>query len=514
MIGWFGAGTARLRGHLLTRAALATLAVVWIGPVRAEPVTITFLHTNDVYEIAPVNGRGGFAPLATLLEQERARSEHTITTFGGDLISPSVLSGLTQGAQMIEFMNVLGTDVAVPGNHEFDFGPEVAAARIQASEFPWLGTNLRGPDGGPAVGTVDLEMIDIGGYKIGLFGLLAPETDVLASPGPDITFASPIETAQTAVAQLREQGADLIVALTHLNLAVDQELARSVEGIALILGGHDHNPITIAEGDTLIVKAGYDAHHLAAVDLVVDRVMERDQEVVEAIPSWRYVSTAGVAPHPEVQGVVDLYEQLLDDELGVAVGTTTVELDSRRDTVRTTESNFANLIADALRETVGADVAIANGGGIRGDRVYDAGAVLTRKDILSELPFGNVTVLIELSGADLLEALENGVSEVEDKAGRFPQVSGMTFTYDAAAPAGSRIVEVEVAGEPLDPNRTYTVATNDYVFSGGDGYEALSRGKALIDASGATLMASMVMDYIAAQGEVAPAVEGRITRLN
>jgi 2',3'-cyclic-nucleotide 2'-phosphodiesterase (5'-nucleotidase family) len=211
--------------------------------------------------------------------------------------------------------------------------------------------------------------------------------------------------------------------------------------------------------------------------------------------------------------VVDTYQQQLDDELNVPVGTTTVELDSRRDTVRTTESNFGNLIADALRDTVDADVAIANGGGIRGDRTYDAGTVLTRKDILTELPFGNVTVLLELSGADLLAALENGVSEVEDKAGRFPQVSGMTVRYNPKADAGARITEVKVAGEPLDLGRTYLLATNDYVAGGGDGYAALTRGKMLIDASAATLMASMVLDYIAARGEVAPALEGRITEV-
>ena len=146
---------------------------------------------------------------------------------------------------------------------------------------------------------------------------------------------------------------------------------------------------------------------------------------------------------------------MLDEELGVAVGTTTVELDSRRDIVRTTESNFGNLIADAIRAGVGADVAIANGGGIRGDRTYDAGTVLTRKDVLTELPFGNVTVLIELSGADLLAALENGVSQVEDKAGRFPQVSGMTYSYDGSKPSGGRIAEVKVGDAALDPGATY-----------------------------------------------------------
>jgi 5'-nucleotidase/UDP-sugar diphosphatase len=123
-------------------------------------------------------------------------------------------------------------------------------------------------------------------------------------------------------------------------------------------------------------------------------------------------------------------------------------------------------------------------------------------------------VLIELSGADLLAALENGVSQVEDTAGRFPQVSGMSYRYDASKPAGSRIVEVEVGGAPLEMGKIYKLATNDYVFGGGDGYAALTRGKPIIDAAGGTLMASMVMDYIAEQGEVAPQVEGRITRLN
>jgi 2',3'-cyclic-nucleotide 2'-phosphodiesterase (5'-nucleotidase family) len=416
---------------------------------------------------------------------------------------------------MVELYNLLGTDIAVLGNHEFDFGPEVVAQRIEESDLPWLGTNVLGADGKPAVGTVDLHLMDVGGYRIGFFGLLAPETGVLSSPGPGITILPPIATATAAIARLKEQGADVIVALTHDDIADDRELARSVDGIDLLLGGHDHNPITFYEGDTLIVKAGYDAHYLAAIDLLVDRVEKGDEEMVEVVPSsWRYLITAGVEPDPEIKAVVDRYEDQLDEELLVPVGTTTVALDSRRDTVRTAESNFGNLIADAIRETVEADAAIMNGGGIRGDRTYDAGTVLTRKDILSELPFGNLTVLIELSGADLLAALENGVSQVEDKAGRFPHVSGMSATYDPSKPAGSRIVEVQVGGAPLEMGRMYKLATNDYVQGGGDGYEALSRGKPLIDASGATLMASMVLDNYAKKGEVAPAVEGRITRVN
>jgi 5'-nucleotidase / UDP-sugar diphosphatase len=503
---------SRLQRSLIGPAA--ALVLLLAGTAFAEPVTITLLHTNDVYEIAPKDGRGGLAELMTLLERERAAAAHSITTFGGDLISPSVLSGLTQGTQMIELYNRLGTEVAVLGNHEFDFGPEVLAARVAASAFPWLGSNVLGPDGRPALGTVATHMIERAGYRIGFFGILAPETDVLSSPGAAITFAPIVATATAAVARLQADGADLIIALTHDDIADDRALARSVDGIDVILGGHDHDPITFYEGGVLIAKAGYDAHYLAAIDLVVDRVMEREEEVVEVIPAWRYLSTAGVAPDPEIKAVVDRYNAELDAQLNVPVGTTSVALDSRRITVRTAESNFGNLISDAIRTAVGADVALTNGGGIRGDRTYDAGTVLTRKDILSELPFGNVTVLIELSGADLLAALENGVSDVEGTAGRFPQVSGMTYRYDAGKPALSRIVAVEVGGAPLEMGRTYRLATNDFIFGGGDGYAALTRGKAIIDPSAGTLMATTVMDHIAQQGEVAPQVEGRITRLN
>jgi 2',3'-cyclic-nucleotide 2'-phosphodiesterase (5'-nucleotidase family) len=508
-----------MTGSLLqARAAAAAAAgslLMLGGAAVAEPVTITLLHTNDVYEIAPRQGRGGLAELATLLQAERADAEHSITTFGGDLISPSVLSGMTQGAQMIDLYNRLRTDVAVLGNHEFDFGPEVAAERIRESEFPWLGTNVLGSDGKPALGTVDLHVMEVGGYKVGFFGLLAPETDVLSSPGPDISFAPLVETATAAVERLQAQGADVIVALTHDEFAEDRDLARQVEEIDLILGGHDHDPITFHDGGTLIVKAGYDAHYLAAIDLAVERVKHGGEETVEVVPrAWRFVSTAGVEPDPEIAAVVARYEAQLNQELAVPVGTTTVVLDSRRGTVRTAESNFGNLITDAMRASVDADVALMNAGGIRGDRTYDPGTVLARKDILTELPFGNVTVLIELSGADLLAALENGVSQVEADAGRFAQVSGMSYAYDPTRPPGSRIVEVEVGGDPLDTGRTYRVATNDYVYRGGDGYEALTRGEPVIDASGGALLANMVMEYIEQRGEIAPAVEGRITRVD
>lgn len=502
---------------IATLAALALATPLFLAGARtatAEPVTVTFLHVNDVYEIAPKRGKGGFAPLMTLLEGERAAAAHSVTTFGGDLLSPSVLSGLTKGEQMIELTNAVGVDLAVPGNHEFDFGPEIATARFAASDYPWLAANVRTADGEPLDGTADSRMIEVGGFRIGFFGLISPETATLSSPGPGIRFEDPLAVARRVTGELREAGADLVVALTHLGFQRDRELLRQVEGLDIVLGGHDHEPITFYEGGKLLAKAGYDAHYLVAVDVTLDRVERRGRQVVTWTPQWRYRSTAGVPPHPAIQQIVDRWQQKLDEELNVPVGRTLVELDTRRETVRTRESNFGNLVADAMRLATDADVAITNGGGIRGDRTYPAGSELTRKDILTELPFGNVTVLVELDGAALLAALENGVSQVEDKAGRFPQVSGLRFAYDPSKPAGSRVVSVEIGGEPLDPARTYRVATNDYMLGGGDGYDMLAGGRVVIDASGATLMATTVMNYITALGgEIAPKVEGRIVRV-
>ena len=495
-----------------TAAWMFAAALLLALPVAAsaEPTKITFLHTNDVYEISPKRGQGGFAELMTLLKAERAAAQYSITTFGGDLFSPSVMSGLTKGAQMVELMNAVGTDVAVPGNHEFDFGPEIAAKRIGESKFPWLGANVLGKNGKPAAGMTALHTVKVGDFTVGFFGLLDPQTESLSSPGADIKFASVMETAAASVKQLQEMGADVIVALTHLSIGDDLALARGVKGIHAILGGHDHEPIVWQEGQVPILKAGYDAHHLGALDLSVEWVESRGKKKLQVVPAWRLTSTAGVAADPEIKAIVDGHNAKLDEDLNVPVGETKVMLDTQRASVRTNETNMGNLIADAMRAGVGADIAISNGGGIRGDRTYDAGTVLTRKDVLTELPFGNVTVLLEMSGADVLAALENGVSQVEDKAGRFPQVSGLSFTYDPSAAVGSRVVEVTIGGKKLDKAKTYKVATNDYMAGGGDGYAAMKKGKPLIDASGATYMATMVMDYIAANAPVAPKVEGRI----
>jgi 2',3'-cyclic-nucleotide 2'-phosphodiesterase (5'-nucleotidase family) len=476
----------------------------------AQSATLTLLTVNDVYEVAPVQGQGGLAELMTLLRAERATAAHHLTTVSGDFLSPSLMSSLFKGAQMVALFNALGVDVVVFGNHEFDFDPQVTQHRMAESDFSWLGTNVLGPDGKPFGGSLATMTRQVGELTVGLFGLLTPETAQLSSHGSAVTFAPVVPTAQAAVERLRQTGADVIIALTHLTIAEDRTVAQQVPGISVILGGHEHHPITWYEGGTLIHKSGYDARYLGRIDLVMEKKVTERGAQVTVTPSWRMIANRGVPPDASVAPVVAQYTAALDQELALPVGQTRTILDSQSEAVRTRETTMGNLIADALREALQADVALTNGGGIRGDRLYDAGTTLTRRDIRRELPFGNVGVLLALSGADLLAALENGVSQVEAKAGRFPQVSGMHLVYNPGKPAGGRVVAVQVNGKRLDPTATYRVATNDFVLKGGDGYTSLSKGKALIDASGGPLIATTVMDYIAAKGVVAPQLEGRI----
>jgi 2',3'-cyclic-nucleotide 2'-phosphodiesterase (5'-nucleotidase family) len=411
---------------------------------------------------------------------------------------------------MVALLNELPLDVFVLGNHEFDFGPEVAAERLAEAGFDVVNSNVRTAGGDLFPGTVESKLVEIDGIKLGFYGVTTPDTIELASPG-DTTFAPVVETASLMQAKLREAGADIVVAVVHTGWREDMELYRA--GIAdIIMTGHDHDLRIMYDGQTVMTESGSDADYVTAIELLAER--DEDGKVAWR-PAFRAIDSARVEPDAAAQAKVQPYEDKLSAELDVDIGEAMVPLDTQRATIRTMESGFANLIADAIRNATGADIGLTNGGGIRGNRLYEPGHVLTRRDILSELPFGNTTVLVELQGSDLMAALENGVSQVEEGAGRFPHVSGLRFTYDASQPAGARVTEVMVGDAPLDLAATYSVATNDYMLGGGDGFASLGNGKVLIDGSGGTLMANTVMNYITATGgKVDQEAEGRVTRLN
>lgn len=501
-----------MRGTVVALSVCAFVLALGAGTAAAEPVTLRIVHVNDLDRMGEDEGRGGVARLATVVEEVRAGHRHVLVTHAGDSISPSLLAAFDEGAHMIDLLNRVGIDAMALGNHEFDFGPEVLAARVAEAEFPVLSANALDPDGSPLDGVAESLVLEVGDHTVGLFGLTTAGTAIKSSPGP-ITFADPVETAHAVAAALREAGADLVIALAHTDLREDAALLRAAP-VDLVLSGDDHLLRLHYDGRIALVESGSQAEFVTVLTVTMDTVDGAGGPAFVWEPAFEVINTVAVEPHPGMAAAVQGYEDRLSSELDVEIGSTGTALDTRRSTVRSEEAAFANLVADAMREAVGADVALTNGGGIRADRTYGPGTVLTRRDVLSELPFGNRTILIEVSGADLRAALEHGVGGIEEEAGRFPHVSGMTFVFDAARPAGERVVDVTVAGSPLDDGATLKLATNDFLGGGGDGYAMFADRPRLIDANAGGLTAGQVIAHIAAAGAIAPTVEGRIRRLD
>ena len=473
-----------------------------------ETATLRIILTGDHYVLPAKKGRGGFAKLATVVKQEKAGAEHSIFVHSGDAYSPSLLSGMLKGKQIVDMLNAVGLDYMVLGNHEWDFGVDVLRERIWESNFPILASNAVDADGLPIDGTVRTAMVSVGSFRVGIMGLITTDTKVISNAGTD-EFLPVLATAKALAKELKGQGANLIVALTHIDVLEDQKLIDS--GIVdVLLSGHDHYSISWDNGRSVWMESGEDSEKVGVMDVKMTSYEKSGKKRFKWEADMRMVDTLNVSEDATVAAKVKAYKDRLSKELDIKIGKTVTELDSRKKTVRTEEAAIGNLIADAMREGVDADIGFANGGGIRANKIYEPGTSLTRGDILTELPFGNVVVKLGLNGAQIWEALENGVSKVENGAGRFPQVSGMSFVWNPKAKGGARIVSAKIGGQPLNKGRTYTVATNNYAAGGGDGYKVFKKGKVLIDASGATLLASMVMSYIKTKGSVSPKVEGRI----
>jgi 5'-nucleotidase len=486
------------------------------GP--AETVRINLLHLNDVYQFTPLEqGRvGGLARVATLRKQILAEGGHTLTLFAGDTLAPSVESLIEvegkplQGQQMIDAWNALGVDYATPGNHDFDFGDAVLRERIRASRFPWLAANIfDNHTGRPFEGLHPYMLMQLGGVKVGIFGVLLPETEVSSSVSQDTNIRDICSTARPVISRLRAEGATVLVALTHLELAQDQALARCAP-VDVIIGGHDHHRIEDRSTGIPIFKVAADAVELGRVTLDVDGRTGAVKKL-----SWEVLPVTNAVPEdPTFLAAMKRYEPLVA-ELSQPVGRTPVPLDARKPAVRSQETNLGSLVADALRQAAGTDVALVNGGAIRGDTLFPAGQ-LTRRELLSIFPYQDTLVRLEVTGATLLAALENGVSKsAEDpEPGRFPQVSGMRFAFDPSRPKGQRVICATVAGKPMSPTATYSLATLTFLTGGKDGYE-MFRGPPTTPALPAGRIPRDVLEDALRTGKPAPMPQGdgRIQRL-
>lgn len=501
---------------LIATFLLFSTSIFAQGTNLDAPIKVTFLHVNDVYQFMPVDSgeKGGFGRLLTLIKQTEAKNPHTIFTMGGDTLSPSVESRTYKGSQMIDAWNAIGLDYAVFGNHEFDFKKVDLLKRIEESKFTWLGANIVEVDTNKIFAdTPPFVIREFDGVKVAVFGLLLPEAKETSSMDDSLKIADYCLTANLLVSRLRAvEKVDAVVALTHMFMAQDKKLAECAD-IDLILGGHEHSLLQSSSNGTPIFKMTADAREMGRFNFNFDRktkkLMSLDWEIIPV--------TDKIPDDPEFAPIVAKYKGLLE-ELSIPVGRTSVLLDAGSVSSRTIETNVGNFIADAFRKETNSDIGFLNGGSIRADITYNPG-ILTKRAVLSILPFNNAVVKVELSGKTVREVLEHGVarSAEDSEPGRFPQVSGLAFKFDASRPAGSRVAEITVGGKPLDENKIYTLATSDFLVSaGGDGYTMFKNGKILIDKETAKKDAEIFENAIkmSPNQTISPKVEGRIIRIN
>jgi 5'-nucleotidase len=480
---------------------------------RDCPVRITLLQVNDVYQFAPVDGgtRGGIGRVATLRKQVLAESPHTLFLLAGDTISPSIESNTYKGAQMIEAWNAAGLDYATFGNHEFDFGPDVLRQRMSESKFKWLAANVVDKTTGKLFAdTPEFIVREFDGVKIGLFGIVLPETLQTSRPGPNVDIIDPCAAAARVIPKIHAAGAQVVVALTHLSMAEDKQLARC-SGVDAIIGGHEHTLLESMAGHAPIFKMTADARELGRIDLNINRATGRLESI-----DWQVIPvTKDTAEDSSFVAINEKYGELLKS-LEQPVGRTEVKLEMKSEDVRTRETNVGDFIADAFREATGADVALVNGGSIRADTEIAPG-LLTKRNVLSILPFNNKVVKVQVTGATLHRALEHGVATVgvEAQPGRFPQVSGIRFSYDASRKPAERVSNVLVNGKPLNDRQLYSLAGTNYVVrDGGDGYDMFRDAKVLIGPDQAPSESDILQKKIASVASIAPKTDGRITRVD
>ncbi|MEO8259529.1 MAG: 5'-nucleotidase C-terminal domain-containing protein [Acidobacteriota bacterium] len=473
------------------------------SPRVTAPLTI--LQLNDVYSITPIDGAGGLARVATLKQRLTAAGRTPFMMLAGDFLSSSVESTVFKGEQMIAALNAAGLDMATLGNHEFDFGIDVLLQRMAEARFQWVISNvIDTATGQPIGGAAPYVVRTFGSLKVGFIGLCLTAGTVTPDKLNRIRLVDAVEAAGTYLPALKSAGVDVIVALTHLTFDEDRRLAERFPEIDLIVGGHEHFPITAIENRTLISKAGSDAKFVARIDLG-RRSTGTTERFYELIPI-----TGAITDEPRTAVVVNSYMSRMGAELDAVVGASRVPLEGRALRLRASETNLGDLIADAIRADAGADLAILNSGAIRGDRLHQAGP-LTRRTLLELHPFGNIVCKVEVTGRIVLEALNSGVSKLPAAAGQFPQVSGLTMGVDPSAPVGQRVRDVRINGRPLELDRIYTVAIPDFVLSGGDEYSVFSGQRVLVSPEAGNLLVTAIEKYLKTAGEVAPAVEGRIT---
>jgi len=513
---------------LLLGLALAGAAVVgWMlfMPSEAELLELTILHTNDLhahYDSFEPWGevlQGGVARIKTMVDNIRETTENVLLLDAGDQFQGTLYFTVGGGNVVADVMNEMGYDAMAIGNHEFDSGPAALAALIDRADFPILSANVDAFADTSLSGKIyPYAVYSFDGNPVGVIGLTTEHTAIASSPGPDVHFLDAGDMAQATVHVLEESGVDIIIALTHLGHDRDLELASSVSGLDVIVGGHSHTllvdyPVVTssASGEPVLVVTAHEwGKQLGRLDVAFTRDGLVDTHGGVPVPIDSSI--------PEDEDMLELlaeYRPSIDALMMKIVGGTETALNGAREDVRMRETNLGNLICDAmLWKTQGFDItlAIQNGGGIRSSIPK---GMITMGQVLEVLPYGNQITVLGLSGEGVWAALENGVSGVEDDAGRFPHVGGMRYTFDLAAEAGSRVTAVDVwesATEsylPIQLEARYQLTTNNFIANGGDDFEVFALSSERYETG--WLLSDALAEYLDDVSPVAPEMEGRIS---
>jgi 5'-nucleotidase len=519
-----------LKKTLTTSAAALALMT---GVAHAD-YTLNVIHINDLHSrIEPISkydgtcseednteGKcfGGVARVATKIAElrEQLAGENVIVVDSGDQYQGSLMYATYKGDVEIEFMNKIGFDAMAVGNHEFDDGDEGLLKLIEGVSFPVISGNLDVSGSNILAGKLkDHLILEVGGEKIGLVSALAIDTPETASPSDAVIFSNEAESLQADVDALTAMGVTKVIALNHVGAKKDLAIAAEVTGLDAVIGGHSHTLFSNTEerasyaypemvGDVPVVQAYAFSKYVGHLVLTFD-----DAGNVTSATGDTILLDNSVAEDAEIKARVKELAGPIEGLKAKIVASSSDVIEGNRDVCRAVECAMGNLVADAMLERVksqGIEIAIQNSGGLRAS--IAAGDV-SMGDVLTVLPFQNTLSTFYVTGETVVAALENGVSQMEEGAGRFPQVAGMTYTVDPAADAGARISDVMVGGAPIDLAKTYGAVSNNYVRNGGDGYAMFESASNAYDFG--PDLADVTAEYLAENAPYKPYTDGRIT---
>ncbi|AWN22305.1 multifunctional 2',3'-cyclic-nucleotide 2'-phosphodiesterase/5'-nucleotidase/3'-nucleotidase [Deinococcus irradiatisoli] len=517
------------------RKLVLLMTAALLASAGAKPLTVTILHTDDLHgHLDPTkigeNNYGGYTRQATLMKQYSQSDPNPLILSGGDSFQGTLFYNLYKGLADVLFMNLQGYQAMAVGNHEFDDGPAALAAFAQKATFPLLSSNID-VSGEPLLKDLikPYAVLMVDGEKVGVIGAVTPDLPLISSPGDNVKMLDLLTSLNNSVKALQDQGVNKIILTSHLGYTLEQEVAAKVPGIDVIVGGHSHTLLgtftnkdfPASEGPYPTVVQNPDGNKTLLVAAwewgkVFGRI-KVDFDDNGAVTTWEgnpIPVTMDIAEDPTSRKMLDTLTVPLTALRQQVIGTTSTGLNGAREDVRKRENTMGDVLADAALaagKNGGAVIGLVNGGGVRAS--IDKGPI-TYEEAITVQPFGNTLTLLDLTGAELKQALEYGVATWAEGKGQFLNVSkGMSYTFDLSKPAGQRLVSASLNGQPLDDTKTYTVAVNTFTAKGGDGFDVFKNTKGRRIDTG-TLDIDLLVNYIKSMPDVAAQNEGRIVILN